>query len=121
MGPDRGKHLRNIAIIVLLAVVVWKVPGGGAASVTVSNLLSVVFVGALLFFAYRLYMERRNAILGLDDRQRGLLYGSLALGAFTLVATRRMWDSGGLGAIVWLVLMCLTIYGVYSVWRAYRS
>ena len=28
MGPDRKTHLRNIAIIVLLAVAVWQVPGG---------------------------------------------------------------------------------------------
>jgi hypothetical protein len=122
VGPDRGKHLRNIAIIVVLAVAVWKVPGGGEASITISNLLSVLFVGGLLFFAYRLYMERREVIMGLEDRQRGILYGSFALAAFTLVATRKMWNSAnGVGTLVWLVLMCLALYGVYYVWRAYRT
>ena len=56
VGPDTGKHLRNIAIIVLLAVAVWKIPGGDKASLTISNLLTIVFVGGLLFFGYRLYM-----------------------------------------------------------------
>jgi hypothetical protein len=121
VGPDRGKHLRNIAIVVLLAVAVWKVPGGGTASATVSNILSVLFVGGLLFLAYRLYMERRELIMGLEDRQRGILYGSLALAAFTLVATRKMWNGGSVGTLVWLVLMCLALYGVYYVWRAYRT
>jgi hypothetical protein len=121
VGPERGKHLRNIAIILVLAVAVWKVPGGGVASATVSNVLSVLFVGGLLFLAYRLYMERREVILGLEDRQRGILYGSLALAAFTLVATRKMWDGGSVGTLVWLVLMCLALYGVYYVWRAYRT
>jgi hypothetical protein len=121
VGPDRGKHLRNIAIIVLLAVAVWKIPGGGTASITISNVLSVLFVGGLLFFAYRIYMERREVILGLEDRQRGILYGSLALAAFTLIATRKMWNGGSVGTLVWLVLMCLALYGVYYVWRAYRT
>jgi hypothetical protein len=121
VGPDRRKHLRNIAIIVLLAVAVWKVPGGGTASATVSNVLSVLFVGCLLFLAYRIYMERRDVIVGLEDRQRGILYGSLALAAFTLVATSKMWNGGSVGTLVWLVLMCLALYGVYYVWRAYRT
>jgi hypothetical protein len=121
VGPDGVKNLRNIAIIVVLAVAVWKLPAGGTASATVSNILSVLFVGGLLFFGYRLYMERREVIMGLDDRLRGVLYGSLALGTITLVATRKWWNAGGVGTLVWLVLMCLALYGVYYVWRAYRA
>jgi hypothetical protein len=70
VGPDRGTHLRNIAIIVLLAVVVWLVPGGDTAGATVANVISIVFVGGLLFFGYRLYMENRETIFGLEERQR---------------------------------------------------
>ena len=121
MGPDRNKHLRNIAIVVGLALLVWKAPGGGEASATVSNLLSIVFVGGLFFFAYRLYMERRDSLYLLEDRQRGLLYGSLALATFALVATRRMWDAGGLGALVWLALLVGAGWGLYTVWRASRA
>jgi hypothetical protein len=121
MGPDRNKHLRNIAIVVLLAVIVWQVPGGGTASLTINNLLGIIFIGGLLFFGYRLYMEHRDSIFGLEERQRGILYAALALGAVTLVATRRMWDSGGLGAILWLAFLSLAVWGLYSVWRAYRS
>ena len=43
-------------------------------------------------------MEHRETIFGLEERQRGLLYGALALAAFALVATSRLWDAGGLGA-----------------------
>jgi hypothetical protein len=121
VGPDRNKHLRNIAIVILLAVIVWQVPGGGAASLTINNLLGVIFIGGLLFFGYRLYMERRESIFGLEERQRGILYAALALGTITLVATRRMWDSGGLGAVFWLAFLSLAVWGLYSVWRAYRE
>jgi TRAP-type C4-dicarboxylate transport system permease small subunit len=121
VGPDRAKHLRNIAIIVLLAVVVWLVPGGDAASLTVSNVLGVVFIGGLLFFGYRLYMEHRDTILGLEERQRGILYASLALGTITIVATRRLWEEGGLGAVIWMLFIGLAIWGLFSVWQAYRQ
>ena len=121
MGSERGKHVRNIAIIVALALAVWLVPGGGAASVTISNLLSIIFIGGLLFFGYRMYMEHRETIFGLPERSRGILYAAIALGGITLVATGRMWDAGGLGAMLWLAFMVLAIWGLYSVWRAYRE
>jgi hypothetical protein len=121
VGPDRGTHLRNIAIVLLLAVIVWQVPGGDAASRTLNNLLGVIFIGGLLFFVYRIYMERRDTIFGLPERQRGILYASLALVAVALIATGRMWDSGGLGALLWLAFISLAVWGLYSVWRAYRE
>ena len=121
MGPDRGKHLRNIAIVILLAVVVWQVPGGDTAGVTINNLLGVIFLGGLLFFGYRFYMEHRDSIFGLEERQRGILYASLALVAIALVATSRMWNAGGLGAVLWLAFISLAVWGLYSVWRAYRE
>jgi hypothetical protein len=121
VGADRGKHLRNIAIIIVLAVIVWQVPGGGTASVTINNLLGVVFIGALLFFGFRMYMEQRETIFGLAERQRGILYASLALGTITVVATGRMWDSGGLGAILWLAFISAAVWGLFSVWRSYRE
>jgi TRAP-type C4-dicarboxylate transport system permease small subunit len=122
VGPDRAKHIRNILIIIVLAVGVWLVPGGARASGTISNILSLIFVGGLLFFAYRLYMENRETIFGLEELQRVVLYGGLALIAITLVATRRLWQDGGsIGALVWLVLMGAGVYALYGVWRAYRE
>ena len=122
MDGERGKHIRNIAIILGLTVVVWLVPGGDRASVTVSNVLSIVFVGGLLFFGYRLYMEHRETIFSLPERQRGILSAAIALAAITIVATGRMWqDGGGLGAILWLAFLGLAIWGLITVWRAYRE
>ena len=122
VGSETRKHLRNIAIIAVLAVAVWKLPGGGEASVTISNLLWIVFIGGLLFLGYRMYMEHRETIFGLTERQRGLLYAAIALATITIVATRRMWnEGGGLGAILWLGFLALSIYAIFSVWRAHRE
>jgi hypothetical protein len=121
MGPDRNKHIRNIAIILALTVAVWKVPGGGTASATISNIFSVLFLAGLFFLGYRVYMERRETLFSLEERQRGLLYGALALAAFALVATSRLWDLGGLGALLWLLMLGASGWAMYSVWRAYKT
>jgi hypothetical protein len=120
VGPDRNKHLRNIAIVIGLALVVWLVPGGARAGATVSNLLGLIFVGGLLFLGYRIYMERRDEIFGLEERQRGMLYGCLALATIALVGTSRMWQTG-LGAIVWLALLGVAVMGLYRVWQSHRA
>jgi hypothetical protein len=120
VGSERLKHLRNVGIIILLALIVWLVPGGGEAGATVSNLLGIAFVSALLFLGYRLYMEHRESIFGLEERQRGILYASLALATVALAGTSRMWDSGG-GTILWMVMIGAAAFGLYSVWQAYRA
>jgi hypothetical protein len=121
VGPDRNKNLRNFAIVIALAVVVWKVPGGGTAAATISNVFTVAFLAGLFFLGYRLYMEHRETIFGLEERQRGILYGALALTVFAIVATSRLWGIGGLGALLWLAMLGAAGWALYSVWRAYRT
>jgi hypothetical protein len=121
MGPDRVKHIRNIGIIVALALVVWLLPGGNTGSSTIYNLLTVLLTAGLLFFAYRLYMEHRATIFGLGDRQRGIVYGALALVSFAIIATSKFWNEGGLGALLWFGLIAVSAWGLYTVWRAYQE
>jgi hypothetical protein len=121
VGPDRAKHIRNILIIVALAVVVWLVPGGGTGSATIYNVLTIILTAGLLFLGYRLYMENRATIFGLGDNQRAILYGSAAVATVTLLATNKLWDEGGLGALLWFGLLSLAGWGIYRVWRAYSE
>ncbi|WP_028062504.1 hypothetical protein [Solirubrobacter soli] len=121
MGPDRNKHIRNAAIVLALAVAVWKIPGGGTASATIANIFSVIFLASLFFLGYRVYMERRETLFSLEERQRGLLYGALALATFAVVATGRLWDAGPLGPMLWLAMLGASAWALYSVWRAYKT
>ena len=121
MGPDRNTHLRNFAILILIAVAVWQLPGGGTATSTINNILGLIFAGGLVFFGYRMYMENRSTLFMLEDRVRGLLYGSFVLIALALVGTSRMWDEGGVGVLVWLLLIGAGVYGCVVVFRASRE
>jgi hypothetical protein len=122
VGPDRNTHLRNIAIILLLSLAVWKLPGGGDTSSAILAVLLVILWAGVLFFGYRIYMEHRMTIHSLDDRVRALLYGSLVVIVLTLVATSRLWnEAGGLGVLIWFGLLGLAAWGLATVWRAYRE
>ena len=59
---------------------------------TVANILSVIFIGGLGFFAYRLYMENRTTRRPCRQR-RLVLYASATMLAFALIGTRVFWDS----------------------------
>jgi hypothetical protein len=121
VGPDRNTHLRNFAILIVIAVAVWQLPGGGTAAGVVNNVLGLLFAGGIVFFGYRLYMEHRSTLFILEDRVRALLYGSLVMIALALLATRRLWNEGGFGALVWLMLLGAGAYGCLTVYRASRE
>ena len=121
MDDDRKKAIRNVAIIVVLALAVWQLPQGATAGRTISNLLSVILLAGLAFFGYRMYMENRTTLLDLPDKLRVLLYGSVTLMVFALVATSRMWNSGGAFVLIWFALIGIAVYGFATVLRAYRE
>jgi hypothetical protein len=118
---ERGKNLRNIAIIVGLALVVWLLPGGETAARVVSNVLTVIFMGGMLFFGYRMYMEHRVTLFDLEDRMRTLLYASAGLLVLALVATGRLWSSGGPYILLWFATIGAAAYGGYIVLRTSRQ
>lgn len=115
------KTARNVAIILALALVVTVSPAGLTAQATVSNILSVLFIAGLGFFAYRVYMENRVRLFDLPDRQRLVLYGSATLLAFALIGTRRFWDSNGPAIALWFALIAAAAYGFATVVRAWRE
>jgi hypothetical protein len=108
-----------IAIILALAAGVALLPGGGTAANTVAMALSIAFLGALVWFAARLYRENRMALLSLDDRWRATLYVALGVVVVTLAATSRLWDTGA-GVIIWFALLFAAAYALYATWRTAR-
>ena len=123
MGPDRNTHLRNFAILMLLAVAVWQLPGRRAPRPTsIDNILGLIFAGGLVFFGYRMYMEHRS--LALHARGQGAR-AALRLGradrARARSPRRRLWDEGGLGVLVWLALIGAGVYGCVTVYRTSRE
>ena len=111
---------RNFAIVMLVALALTAMPGGGQTLDVAMTLLSVLFFAAIALFGYRLYRENQFALDSLSDRQRLVLYGAIGGAFLTFTATPRLFDEGGLGVLMWLALLGLFSYGVMWVWLSAR-
>lgn len=111
----------QIALIALVALAITVLPGGGTAVAVVVTALTLAFLAVIAFFGYRMFHQFRFEIESLEDRDRGVLYGSIALIVFSLGAASRMFDSGGGGVLAWFALMGIAVYGLYWAWTQYRS
>jgi len=115
------KTAAQFGIVALVALAFTVLPGGGPALDFALALLSVAFFTAIAVLGYRLYRQFSFELGSLEDRQRFVLYGSIGLALLTFCATRRLFDIGGAGAVVWFALLGLCSYGLYWVWTQYRS
>ena len=111
---------RNIAIIMLLALIVAEVPGGGNVADGIFAALTVAFCVAIAATVYLAYRQNRFAYLTLPDRSRALLLGSV--GAITLVVagSDEVVDWTG-GVFILLGVIGIGLYAIYTVVMEARS
>jgi hypothetical protein len=112
----RLQTARNVAIILLLALAVDLLPGGGAAAETILVAISMAFLAAIAWFVFRLYNEREMTLMTIPDGRRAILYGSVGAIALLIVGYEefRSW-SGGI--LVWIALMAACVAAIFLVWR----
>ncbi len=111
----------KIGVVMLVALVIVVLPGGGNALEVVLTLLSIGFLAAIAFLGYRLYRQYSFDIETLEPNVRLTLYASIGLAVITFVGTNRLFDAGGLGVLLWFALLALCSYGLYWTWTRYRS
>ena len=117
----RARMAINFAVLALVAFGFAVLPGGGSSLRVLLTLLGIVFFAAIALLGYRMYREHRFTLDSLADRERLVLYGSVALAFLTFVASRRLFNtSGGLGVLVFLALLALASYGVFWVFQRSR-
>ena len=111
----------KIGVVMLVALVIVILPGGGNALEVILTLLSIAFLAAIAFLGYRLYRQYSFDIETLEPNVRLALYASIGLAVITFVGTNRLFDAGGLGVLLWFALLALCSYGLYWTWTKYRS
>jgi hypothetical protein len=111
----------KLGVVMLVALVLVVLPGGGRALDVLLTLLSIAFLAAIAFLGYRLIRQYRYDIEALEPNARLALYGSIGLAILTFVATDRLFDAGGLGVLSWFALLALCSYGLYWTWTRYRT
>lgn len=114
--------LRNIGIVLVLAVAVYALPGGGTAAGVIQGLLSVAFAVIIWLFLMRTYREHRLTIYGLGDKFRGILYASLAGLLFAgAAAGRDQWFGNPGLTLLWFVVLGGAVFGLIATWRHWRE
>jgi drug/metabolite transporter (DMT)-like permease len=117
----RARQAVNFAVLLLVALGFSVLPGGNATLNVLLTLLGIVFFAAIALLGYRLYREHRFTLDSLAERERLVLYASVALAFLTFVASKRLFNaSGGLGVLLFLALLALASYGVFWVFQRSR-
>jgi hypothetical protein len=108
-------------VLLLVALGFAVLPGGAPTLNVIVTLFGIVFFVAIALLGYRLYREHHFTLDALAERERLVLYASVALAFLTFVASRRLFNmSGGLGVVVFLALLALASYGVFWVFQHSR-
>jgi hypothetical protein len=107
--------VRNVAIILVLALGVYAIPGGGTAAETVIAALVMGFLAAIAFFVYRLYRQNQLTLMTLTDGRRAVLYGAFGVIALMVAGTDELLSTG-LGAIAWIALIGASAFAIFRVW-----
>lgn len=111
----------KFGVIMLVALALVVLPGGGNALDVVLTLLTVAFFAAIALLVYRLYRQYRFDLDALESTLRLALYGSLGLAVLTFTATDRLFDEGGGGMLLWFALLATASYGLFWAWTNYRK
>jgi hypothetical protein len=106
---------RNIAIIAVAAALVDLAPGGGDAADAALTALTMGFLWALGFFAFRMYKENQLTIATLGDGRRAILLGAIGMIALLIAGSPKMFSTGA-GTLAWIVLLCASVFAIARVW-----
>jgi hypothetical protein len=107
--------VRNIAIILVLALGVAFVPGGGDAADTVLTALTMGFLVGIAYLVYTLGRQNQLTLVSLSDGRRAILFGALGLIALLMTGTEEFFGSG-FGTLVWIFLLGASIAAIWRVW-----
>ena len=116
MGPSP----RNILIVLLIAVAVYALPGGGTAAAIVGALISIAFTVAIWFALVYVYRNYRTTIYSLGDNYRLMLYAGCASILFLGASARRFFDDPTL-TFVWFAILGAAGYMLYATFRHWRE
>ncbi|HET7445101.1 MAG TPA: hypothetical protein VFJ57_10625 [Solirubrobacterales bacterium] len=109
------RNLRNVAIIMLLAVPVAFAPHGDNAAEAVLAAISMGFLAGISWMLYTLSRQNQLTLATLSDGRRAILYGAFGLLALLVAGTDRMFSTGG-GTLLWILLLAAAVAAIWRIW-----
>jgi hypothetical protein len=109
------RHVRNIAIIMALALVVAAAPAGGNVAEAILTAISIAFLVVIGLAAYQIYRSQQLTISALTEGQRAVLVAALGLIVLMIAGADEMLETG-LGALIWIGLLAAAGIAIWRLW-----
>jgi hypothetical protein len=106
---------RNVAIVMLLALGVAYLPGGGNLAAAVITLLTMALLGGIAWMLYVLSRENQLTLSSLTDGRRAIFYSAFGMLALLVAGSDKMFATGG-GTLLWIILLGLSVAAIWKVW-----
>lgn len=106
---------RNVAIVMVLALGVAFIPGGGNVVEALFAAITMGFLAGISWMVYTLSRERQLTLATLSDDRRALLYGAVGMIVLMIAGASKLLDSG-LGTLLWILLLGASIAAIVRVW-----
>jgi hypothetical protein len=109
------RNVRNVAIIMLLALGVAFAPGGGNLVDAVFTALTMGFLAGIAWMLYTLSRQNQLTLATLSERRRAIFYAAFGMIALLIAGTDRLFASGG-GTLLWILLLGASIAAIWRIW-----
>jgi hypothetical protein len=109
------KTARNVAIVMLLALGVAFLPGGGNVAEAVITALIMALLAGIAWMVYVLSRENQLTLATLTDGRRAILYGGVGMLLLLIAGSDKLFETGG-GTLLWILLLAASIAAIWKVW-----
>jgi hypothetical protein len=109
------KAARNVAIIMLLALGVAFLPGGGNAVETVMTAIVMAFLAGITWMIYTLSRQNQLTLATLSDGRRAIFYSAFGMLALLVAGQDKLWSTG-MGTLIWLLLLAASVVAIWRIW-----
>jgi hypothetical protein len=109
------RTLRDIAIVMALALAVAFAPSGGNVAEAILTAITMGFLAALAWMLFVLGRQNQLTLATLSDGRRAILYGALGMIALLIAGADELFGSGG-GTLLWILLLGASIAAIWRIW-----
>jgi hypothetical protein len=109
------RTLRDLAVIMALALAVAFVPSGGNVAAAILTAITMGFLAALAWMLFVLGRQNQLTLATLTDGRRAILYAALGMIALLIAGADELFASGG-GTLLWILLLGASIAAIWRIW-----
>ena len=109
------RTVRNVAIIMVLALGVAFAPGGGNVVDAIFTALTMGFLAGIAWMLYMLSRQNQLTLATLSDGRRAIFYGAFGMIALLVAGTDKLFSTGG-GTLLWILLLGASVAAIWRIW-----